>query len=121
MDSKRHSRIARIPLATVHFRFGTQVAFEKRLRNRSAEGNEKEMRKLLGAGANVNATNEVCITLPRSRQLPTASRPHAPVARHTAELTPHMLTSCVLPRLWPYRARRRMGARRFIVRRWLGA
>ena len=53
------SRIATVPLGTVHYQFSAKVSAEKRLRNRAAEGDAEEVRRLIGAGADINSTNEV--------------------------------------------------------------
>ena len=56
----KQSRIASVPLkSTLHYRFSDAVSAEKRLRNRAAQGDDLEVRRLVGMGANVNATNDV--------------------------------------------------------------
>ena len=80
--TKRHSRVARIPLSGVHYRFSRQAVLERRLRNRAAEGNDAEVRRLIGAGADVDGANEEAAAARACREWPELRAP--PAARQAA-------------------------------------
>ena len=75
----KQSRIASVPLkSTLHYRFSAEVSAEKRLRNRASQGDELEVRRLVGMGADINAANEVSARLASARTMPAHSLPPLP-------------------------------------------